>query len=261
MDNMIQLKENFELITRSTEQYPVDFDQAWQWVGYSTKGNALRKLQENFEEGIDFDLSKLINQKSSQGVDFCLSEMISKKQGRGGHNQILYFLTVDCFKAFCMMAGTEKGKEVRKYYLRIEKEYRELLRQGKNGAFVLTGDILRELRLAWESKILSAADYRRIVLGKKTAPKIEELREEVRNFFKANIEFSGPEDYLPAADVYALYVEKAVSPMSRYKFTRRIQECYPDFIYKQKKIGGYPVLVFLGCKLIGKVPMGEAVNG
>jgi phage anti-repressor protein len=244
MDNMIQLKENFELITRSTERYPVDFDQAWQWIGYTRKDNALHVLKENFEKNTDYHL---LNNK----------EMVKRPQG-GGPQPILYFLTIDCFKAFCMMAGTEKGKEVRKYYLQIEKEYHELLRQGRNGAFVLTGDLLRELRLAWESKILTAADYRRIVLGKKTAPKIEELRAEVRNFFSANIEPSGLEDYLPVADVYALYAEKAVSPMSRYKFTRRIQECYPDLTYKQKKIGGYPVLVFCGCKLKKDT---EAVNG
>jgi hypothetical protein len=36
-----------------------------------------------------------------------------------------YFLTADCFKAFCMMAGTEKGKQVRKYYLKIEKAWND----------------------------------------------------------------------------------------------------------------------------------------
>jgi hypothetical protein len=34
--------------------YPVDFDDAWCWLGYSTKGNALRKLKGGvFKEGVD----------------------------------------------------------------------------------------------------------------------------------------------------------------------------------------------------------------
>jgi hypothetical protein len=41
----------------------------------------------------------------------------------GGHNIGKYFLSVDCFKTFCMMARTEKGREVRKYYLQVEKAF------------------------------------------------------------------------------------------------------------------------------------------
>ena len=47
------------------------------------------------------------------------SKLMKSTGGRPSHG---YFLTVDCFKSFCMMAGTERGKEVRKYYLAVEKE-------------------------------------------------------------------------------------------------------------------------------------------
>jgi hypothetical protein len=78
MNELIELKERFEEIVQSAEEFPVDFDDAWQWIGYSTKGNALRVLKENFEESIDF----------------CLSEMISKKEGRGGLNEKTYLDTL-----------------------------------------------------------------------------------------------------------------------------------------------------------------------
>jgi hypothetical protein len=52
--------------------------------------------------------------------------LISKK-GSGGHNEKRYLLTVDCFKAFCMMAGTDRGKEVRRYFLEVEKRYKTLV--------------------------------------------------------------------------------------------------------------------------------------
>jgi phage anti-repressor protein len=115
--------EQFGQIARSTEQYPVDFDQAWQWIGYSRKGDALNVLKANFEEGADFDSRRSENQKSTD-LDFGINR--NQDRGWGGDRKsVYYFLAVDCFKSFCMMAGTDKGREVRKYYLQIEKKYLE----------------------------------------------------------------------------------------------------------------------------------------
>lgn len=105
-----------DAIAQSIAPYPVDFDDAWQWVGYSTKGNALRTLQDNFEENLDF-----------------LSIKIKSTGGRPGDG---YFLTIDCFKAFCMMAGTERGKEVRRYFLEVEKRYKSLVEGRRLSKFV-----------------------------------------------------------------------------------------------------------------------------
>jgi phage anti-repressor protein len=102
--------EQFRQITRSTNQYPIDFDQAWQWIGYSQKGHALKVLKANFEEGVDFDFRGSENQAGGWG---------------GDRKSVYYFLSVDCFKSFCMMAGTDKGRKVRNYYLQIEKKYLE----------------------------------------------------------------------------------------------------------------------------------------
>jgi hypothetical protein len=73
MDELIPVSQLTQ-IAQSTNPYPVDFDEAW--VGYTNKANALRVLKENFEEPIDF----------------CSSFLMSKKEGRGGHNQVLYYL-------------------------------------------------------------------------------------------------------------------------------------------------------------------------
>jgi phage anti-repressor protein len=97
-----------EMIAQSTETYPVDFDEAWQWVVYSTKQKARETLENNFEKDVDFNLNHKV-----------------KVQIEGGRTVkwpfTAIFLTADCFKAFCMMAGTQKGKAVRRYYLDIEK--------------------------------------------------------------------------------------------------------------------------------------------
>jgi anti-repressor protein len=102
------LEANFRMIAESQDEYPVDFDNAWVWIGYSTKGNAKTALVKDFVEGVDFLLMN--NQKRSYG--------------KGGHNAEKIYLTVDCFKQFCMMAGTARGKQVRLHYLEIEKKFK-----------------------------------------------------------------------------------------------------------------------------------------
>ncbi len=37
-----------------------------------------------------------------------------------------YSLTVDAAKEIALMSGTEKGKQIRKYFIQVEKEYRKM---------------------------------------------------------------------------------------------------------------------------------------
>lgn len=89
----------------SAEPFPVDFDDAWRWVKYSTKQKAEEALRSSFEEGSDF---LTLGLKSSTG-------------GRKSRN---IRLSVDCLKSFAMMAGTTKGKDVRKYFIEVEKQWK-----------------------------------------------------------------------------------------------------------------------------------------
>ncbi|HEY9750528.1 MAG TPA: hypothetical protein V6C63_17735 [Allocoleopsis sp.] len=86
----------------SAEQFPIDFDNAWVWLGYATKQKALKKLKVHFEEGVDF---------LTKGL----------KSSVGGRPSDLILLSVDCFKSLGMMAGTEKGKEIRRHFIECER--------------------------------------------------------------------------------------------------------------------------------------------
>ncbi len=102
-------KDKIASLIGSSDQFPVDFDLAWEWVGYSRSDSALRMLKGNFEDGIDF------------------STIMRKNPKRGRPVQNIR-LSVDCFKSFCMMAGTNKGREVRQYFLKVEREYQTVKR-------------------------------------------------------------------------------------------------------------------------------------
>ncbi|ALF55639.1 hypothetical protein ACX27_26805 [Nostoc piscinale CENA21] len=92
-------------IYESTEQFPVSFDSAWVWLGYSTKGNAKR----NFE-----------NAGFIENVDYMVF-ITTDKNPSGGRPSEEIMLTAECLKQWGMMAGTEQGKQVRLYFLECER--------------------------------------------------------------------------------------------------------------------------------------------
>ena len=95
----------------SETAFPVAFDDAWKWLGYSKKENALRAFLNNgFDLEVDF-VVLLIKEENSKA-----------SEGRPSDD---YKLTVDCLKTFAMMAKTEQGKQVRRYFLQCEKSHKE----------------------------------------------------------------------------------------------------------------------------------------
>jgi hypothetical protein len=83
----------------STERFPVDFDLAWQWMGYTRRDVAKRSLL-RFRDGKDFH---------------------SEVEKTGGRGFWRFWLTVDCFKSLAMMAQTEQGDQVRQYFIECER--------------------------------------------------------------------------------------------------------------------------------------------
>lgn len=107
-NNSISTAQVFALC-QSQSQFPIDFNDAWQWIGYSRKDNAKRGLLScGFEEGIDL----LIDEGLGTLDDPKVEERI--------------MLTVDCFKMWAMMAATEKGRDARLYFLQCEKQLKQV---------------------------------------------------------------------------------------------------------------------------------------
>ncbi len=96
----------------SKQEFPVDFDRAWRWLGFSRKNNAKQSLFDcGFIEGVDLLIQQQLEAPTVTGwVNPNPKEKIS--------------LTIDCFKTWGMMANTPQGKEVRRYFLECEKAVR-----------------------------------------------------------------------------------------------------------------------------------------
>ncbi|MEM6432237.1 MAG: hypothetical protein AAF773_00040 [Cyanobacteria bacterium P01_D01_bin.115] len=102
-------------LVQSQEEFPVDFDDAWRWLGYSTKQKAKNRLSSNFDIGLDY---RVFNQVGKNPTG---------KRFQGGRPTEKIRLTIDCFKSLGMMAGTDKGKEIRRYFLECERTVKDVI--------------------------------------------------------------------------------------------------------------------------------------
>jgi phage anti-repressor protein len=105
----------------SDENFPVDLDDAWRWLGYSRKDAALRKLTSHFEENTDYikgsvayDLHRSVEHEQPVGFTHSSATIPDK-----------YYLTVECFKHLAMLAETDQGREVRKYFIECERTLKQ----------------------------------------------------------------------------------------------------------------------------------------
>jgi phage anti-repressor protein len=97
------------------KDFTINFEIVIKWLK-TRKDNLKKILVSNFEEDYDYILNKIINRNRKIGAN---------------SKEILY-LTPDCFKELCMISQTAKAKEVRKYYLSLEKlmrKYHEKIEQ------------------------------------------------------------------------------------------------------------------------------------
>lgn len=83
-----------------------------------------------FAEDVDyivtFDSPGLANQLTLK--DVCSPNLASK--GRGGHNAKEYHLTLNMAKELAMLENNERGREVRRYFIRCEKDLHTLQSAG-----------------------------------------------------------------------------------------------------------------------------------
>lgn len=105
----ISIQSQIKATVESEVEFAVDFNDAWQWLEYSRKDNCKKVLVDNFEKGVDY------------------SSLLTIKEREIGATRVEeIYLTKDCFKQLAMLSGTAKGKEVRLYFLKCEKELKAI---------------------------------------------------------------------------------------------------------------------------------------
>jgi len=99
--------------------FVIDLDDVWQWLGFGQKVNAKRVLEKNFKINIDYKLSlcQLAKQTNSS---------------KGGHNKETFMLNINTFKKYCLKAETKKADEIHDYFIKLEELLQEVLLEETN---------------------------------------------------------------------------------------------------------------------------------
>jgi len=96
--------------------FVIDLDNVWKWLGFGQKVNAKRVLEKNFL--IDKDYKMLLCKSAKQDDKI-----------HGGHNKETFMLNIDTFKKFCLKAETKKADEVHDYFIRLENIMFEITKE------------------------------------------------------------------------------------------------------------------------------------
>jgi hypothetical protein len=101
----------------SKNDFIIDLDNVWKWLGFSQKDAGKRLIEKNFL--INKDYYKI----------FAPQVGGAKKENRGGHNKEIIMLNVETFKRFCLKAGTKKADEVHDYFIKLENIMFEITKE------------------------------------------------------------------------------------------------------------------------------------
>lgn len=93
-----------------TNDYPINLEHVYKMIGFANKGNAKRTLEKNFIQNEDYKITILPSEK-----------------GQIAREEIV--LNVDTFKNLCMLAKTNNGKKIRKYYVKLENIYNKIIKE------------------------------------------------------------------------------------------------------------------------------------
>lgn len=123
--------------------YVIDLDNIWDWIGFSQKVSAKRLLTNNFTEDEDF---KVVNTREISPTNI---------SGRGGHNKENIFLNIRTFKKYCLKSGTYKCNEIYDYYIKFEEIMQELNDEENNYLKMQLENVKNQNQSLMEIKIQS----------------------------------------------------------------------------------------------------------
>ena len=102
-----------------TNDYVIDLDNIWKWLGFTQKIKAKKLLEKYFV--IDKDYKKSLCDIAQQSI-----------HTKGGHNKEIFMLNIKTFKLFCIKAETKKADEIHEYFLKMEQIIQEVVHEESN---------------------------------------------------------------------------------------------------------------------------------
>ncbi len=67
--------------------------------------------------------------KKEENFKIIIDNDKSKNKGRGGHNKEIILLNIYSFKLLCLLSETDKGKDIHKYYVKLENILHQIIKE------------------------------------------------------------------------------------------------------------------------------------
>jgi hypothetical protein len=94
--------------------FVINLENVWKFIGFSNKANAKRLLKHNFTEEKDYRVTLI---------------RWDERKNEGGYNQETIMLNINTFKKLCLKANTDNADKIHDYYIRLEMIYNELMKE------------------------------------------------------------------------------------------------------------------------------------
>jgi phage anti-repressor protein len=101
-----------------TNDFVIDLDNIWEWLGFSQKFTAKRVLERHFTVEIDYKIST--------------HRSVEQDKRHGGNNKEKIMLNIQTFKLFCIKSDTKKADEIHRYFLKLEFLLQEVIQEESN---------------------------------------------------------------------------------------------------------------------------------
>lgn len=152
---------------------------------YALRGN------ETKTKFADWIKEKLIKYKFVENMDYIPFRKFTKGDENGFGNKATkeYYLTIDTSKEICMIENNETGRNIRRYFIEVEKRYRNIINAGNSTNQLInimqnTIDYMRENNIRVDN----------LGIG------LNEVKEEVKEL-KSKIDVKIKNDYCLASDI------------------------------------------------------------
>ena len=119
-----------------TTDFPINLENVYKLVGFTTKANAKRTLVNNFTINQDYktllineqkEVLPIIEKKSKLGGRPDGKPVFRKDDGKFANETIM--LNTNTFKGLCMLVKTEKAKKIRNYYIKLETIFNKIVNE------------------------------------------------------------------------------------------------------------------------------------
>ena len=115
-----------------TNDFVIDLDKVWKWVGFNQKVKAKSLLEKHFKYNIDYKI--LAPQQGGYYINLLspIAQQDFQSKKHGGHNKEVIMLNITTFKLFCLLVETQKAKEIHYYFIKLEDLLHEVLEEESN---------------------------------------------------------------------------------------------------------------------------------